>query len=218
MTTQPLTFFHFPGACSQAVYVGLEEAGATYTAQAVNLIAGAQKSPDYLKLNPAGQVPALALPDGQVLSEASAILFWLAETHPAAKLLPSDPRGRARALEWMSFAAYSLHAVSGPIWGPERYLADPAAHAEIKAGAEQRYRNGLALAEARLGAGPWLLGESFSIADCHLLPFWHWAQRWKFDLAAFPNLAAWHARMSARPSVIKVLAEERTALKALLAK
>lgn len=215
-----LTFFHFPGACSQAVHVALEEAGASYEAQAVNLMAGTQKSADYLRLNPAGQVPALALPGGQTLSEAAAILYWLAETYPQAALLPADVLGKARALEWMSFAGYSLHAVSGALWAPEKFLPDAASHDALKAAAAQRYLAGLAVAESRLAAsgGPWLLGQPFSIADCHFLPFWHWAGNFKLDLAPFPLLAAWYSRMAARPSVIKVLAAEKAALKALLAK
>lgn len=214
-----LTFFHFPGACSQSVHVALEEAGASYQAQAVNLMAGAQKSADYLQRNPAGQIPALALPDGYTLSEAAAILFWLAETYPQAALLPADALGRARALEWLSFAGYSLHAVAGALWAPEKFLTDPASHAALKARAGQRYLAGLAVAESRLAAsgGPWLLGQQFSIADCHFLPFWHWAGNFKLDLAPFPLLAAWYGRMAARPSVIKVLAEEKATLAALLA-
>ncbi|WP_334157771.1 glutathione S-transferase family protein [Oryzomicrobium sp.] len=213
-----LTFYHFPGACSQAVFVALEELGLAHRRVAVDLIRGEAQSAEFQAINPAGQIPALALPDGQLLSEAAAILTWLADTHPGADLLPTSPLARARAAEWMSFIGYSLHAASGPVWKPAKFLADPTREADIKAAGSERYLAALAVAEQRLGDKPWLLGEHYSLVDAYLLPFWHWPQRWRLDLSAFPRLAAWHQRMLARPAVQRVLAAEKDELKALLAK
>ena len=213
-----IDFYQFPGTCSQGVYVALEETGTPYRPHLVNLLDGSSHQPAYLAVNPAGQVPALGLEDGQVLTEAGAILFWLGETHPQAGLLPTAPLERARLLETLSFISYSLHGTAGNIWKPEKLTDDPTSAPALKSHAIRRYLAALAILEARLGDKPWLLGEKFSLADCHLLPFWHWAKRWKLDLAALPRLNAWHARMLARPAVERVLAAEKADLKALLGK
>jgi glutathione S-transferase len=145
------------------------------------------KSPDYLAINPEGKVPTLVI-DGRPLTEVAGILFYLARAYPAAGLLPGDPEGDARAVSWMSFIASTLHPARGK--GVEHTM------------------HVYGIADARLAGKEWALG-AYSIADIHLFRL-YWRLSGALDLPAgsFPNLAAHHERMMARPAVKKTIAIE----------
>ena len=182
-----LTLYFAPGASSMAPHIALHETGAPFEARPVSFARNETRSAAFLAVNPEGKVPALLI-DGRVLTEVAGILYYLARAFPDARLMPmGEPEAEAHVVSWMSFVASTIH---------------PARRAGLDA-AMQVY----ALADARLGPG-WAVG-AYSIADIHLFRlFWRFAASLKPPAGAFPNLEAHHARMMARPAVIKTIAAE----------
>ncbi len=182
-----LTLFFAPGASSMAIHIALHEIGAAFEARPLSFRRLENRSPAYLALNPAGQVPTLLI-DGRPLTEVAAILFYLARRFPDAGLLPEGAEAEAQALSWMSFAASTLHPA-------RRQGLDHAVSV---------WR----LAEARMAGGGWLLGR-YSVADIHLFRlFWRFNASLRPEPDAFPNLAAHHNRMLARPAVRRTIETE----------
>src|SRR5690348_2354662 len=127
-----LTLFYSPGACSMASHIGLEESGAQYELKPVALAKGEQRSPEYLKVNPRGKVPALRLDDGSVLIENTAILTYLARRFPEKGLLPKDNAAEARCISMMAWLSNTVHPAFTHIFRPERFSEDQNAVPSIK--------------------------------------------------------------------------------------
>ena len=182
-----LTLFFAPGASSMAVHIALHEIGAAFEARPLSFRRRENRSPAYLALNPAGQVPTLLI-DGRPLTEVAAILLYLARRFPEAGLLPEDAEAEAQALSWMSFAASTLH--------PARRQGLDHAVSVWKA------------AETRMAGPGWVLGR-YCVADIHLFRlFWRFNASLQPQPDAFPNLAAHHDRMLARPAVRRTIETE----------
>ena len=180
-----LTLYFAPGSSSFAAHIALHEVGAAFESRPLSFAKKEQRAPAYLALNPEGKVPTL-LVDGRPLTEVAGILFYLARAYPQAALLPGDAEGEAQAVSWMSFIASTLH--------PAR-----------KSGAEHT-KKVYGIADARLGRREWALGR-YSIADIHLFRlYWRLKGALKLEEGTFPNLAAHHERMMARPAVRKTIA------------
>ena len=179
-----LTLYFAPGSSSMAVHIALHEIGAPFEGKPMSFKKNDMSSPEYLALNPEGQVPTLVI-DGRPLTEVAAILFYLAKRFPEAGLLPRDDiEADARALAWMSFAASTLHPA-------RRHGLDHA-------------REVWGIADRRLGNG-WALGR-YSIADVHLFRlYWRLANSLKPAPETFPNLTAHYARMMARSAVQRTI-------------
>ena len=175
-----LTLYFAPGASSMAVHIALHEIGAAFEGKPMSFKANDMQSPEFLKLNPAGQVPTLLI-DGRPLTEVAGILFYLARRFPEAELLPDDVEKQAHVVSWMSFIASRLHPA-------RRQGLDHA-------------RKVYGIADTRLGRG-WALGERYSIADIHLFRLvWRLFNSLKPEPGTFPNLDAHYRRMMARPAV-----------------
>jgi glutathione S-transferase len=183
-----LTLYFAPGSSSMAAHIALHEVGADFEPRPMSFNKKDMQSPDYLKINPAGLVPALLI-DGRLLTEVAGILFYLARRYPDARLLPDgDIEAEAQVISWMSFIASMLHPARQK--GPDR--------------ARQAY----GLADRRLGPA-WALGERYSIADIHLFRlYWRFFNSLKPAPGTFPNLDAHYARMMARPAVQRTIAVE----------
>jgi glutathione S-transferase len=182
-----LVLYFAPGASSMAVHIALHEIGAPFEGKPMSFNRKDMQAPDFLRLNPVGQVPTLLI-DGRPLMEVAGILFYLARRFPEAGLLPDDIEAQAHAVAWMSFIAATLH--------PAR--ARGLDHA----------RKVYGLADARLGRS-WTLGERYSIADIHLFRlYWRLFNALKPQPGTFPNLDALYARMMARPAVKKTIEAE----------
>ena len=206
-----LRLFYSPGACSTASHIALEEAGAAYEAVKVDLKTGAHKTPEYMKINPKGRVPALQTDQG-VITENTAILPYVALTHPAAKLAPSpdDAFAYAQMLSFNSFLAATVHVAMAMQFRAERWADDPAAQEAMKAKAPAGSRQHFELIEARFADGrPWVLGDAYSVSDGYLVVFSAWlkGRGWAQD-SDFPRVADHRARVLARPAARKVLAIE----------
>jgi glutathione S-transferase len=183
-----LTFYFAPGASSMAPHIALHEVGATFEARPVSFAANTQREPNYLALNPVGQVPLL-LVEGRPLTEVAGILFYLARLFPEARLLPAgDIEAEAQVVSWMSFIASTVHPARRQ--GPENA------------------RRVWGLADRRLGGQDWAVG-TYSIADIHLFRlFWRFFNSLKPPAEEFPNLMRLHDRMLQRPAVQRTLEVE----------
>lgn len=133
------------------------------------------RAPDFLKINPTGQIPALVLPDGTVMTESAAIAWYLADHFPAAKLLPpaDDPR-RAMLLRWLVFGAAQLYEDDLRYYYPQRYTTDPKGIDGVKAAGEAAFQHHIAMVADALKPGPFLLGSEMTIVDVYLAMLATW--------------------------------------------
>ena len=196
-----MDLYFSPLACSMATRIALYEAGADahYIQRDRNkrLPDGA----DFLQINPLGMVPTLRTDEGDLLTENSAILQYVAERFPAAKLAPNSGIARARLQQWLSFIGTELHKA---IFIP---LLDHKAPAEAKAYAAGLVDARFGILEGHLGGREFLL-DAFSIADAYLCTILNWTRAVPIDLAKWPNLKAYHSRMRKRPSIARAWEEE----------
>ncbi len=202
-----MKLYYSNGSCSLASHIVLEESGATFETHRLDLRAGEQKQPDYLKLNPKAKVPALQLDDGQVLTENPAIMSYIADTHPQAKLLaPVGELARARAQEWLAWCASSLHAgVFSPLFGARR-IADPAAKQAVIDQLTAALKEGLAQFDRGLEGKDFVLGQ-FSIADAYTLVFVLWAKI--FNTPVGPNITRSAKALLERPGVRRAVTTQQ---------
>lgn len=196
--------YYSPGACSLAPHIVLEEIGAPYETQAINLRAGEQKTPEYLAINPKGAVPALATDHG-VLTENVAILNYLAARHPEAGLAPTnDVFAQACLTAFNAFLGASVHPALGKL-----LFSHPPLEGEAKQVQRDLALAKLQVVEDSLFVGPWAQGQRVSVADAYLVPFERWARSARLlDPARFPRLNAHLDAMQDRPAVQRVLQRE----------
>jgi glutathione S-transferase len=198
-----MKLYYSPGACSLSPHIALLEAGLAYELVKVDLKAKKlENGDDFLNVNPKGQVPALGLDNGELLTEGPVIVQMIADQAPGKHLAPAqDSAERYRLQEWLNFITTELHKNIGPLFSP--VLADEAkAFFKDRAMAKFKYLDG------QLAGHDYLMGKSFSVADGYLFTMLSWAERMKFDLAAVPNLVAYKARVGARPMVQEALIKE----------
>jgi glutathione S-transferase len=197
------------GSSAFAPLIVLEELGVPYDVQRVDLAAGEQRQPAYLKVNPRGRVPTLTVNDEPV-TEVLAILTYLAHAYPHSELLPlADPLRLAHAYEVMSWFASTVHVAFSQIARPERFADDAGVKAALATPGEARFHRTLNdIERLAQGPGPWLLGDGFSAVDAYALVIWRWAERRAIDTAAYPAWRAKAARALARPSVRRALRKE----------
>lgn len=202
-----IRLFYSPGAVSLASHIALEEAGADYEAVRVNTAAGDQRRPEYLAINPKGRVPALVTDNG-ALTETPAILAWVAQAFPEAGLAPTDPWQFAQAQAFNSYLATTIHVAHAHGRRGYRWATEESSFADMKAKVAQNMEEGFQLIEDELLAGPWVLGERFSICDGYLFAVARWLEGDGVDIKRFPKVQAHFERTHARDAVRKVLASE----------
>jgi glutathione S-transferase len=202
-----LKLFHAWGSCSLASLIALEEAGADYELALMDTKAGDQRTPEYLDVNPKGRVPALVTPRG-VLTETPAILSYIPETHPSAGLLPVDAWERAQAHAFNSYLCSTVHVAHAHKHRGYRWADEPAALAEMTRKVPEVEAACFQLIEDEMLAGPWVMGEAYSVCDGYLFTLAGWLAGDGIDIARFPKLAEHSERVRARPAVRKVLAQE----------
>ncbi|WP_374304200.1 glutathione S-transferase family protein [Ferrovibrio sp.] len=203
-----LTLYYAPNTCALASHIALIEADATYELRRIDFAAAQQRSPDYLALNPKGRVPALVTPQG-VLTETPALLAFIAQSFPAAGLAPLDDAfAFARVQEFNSYLCATLHVAHAHRMRGYRWADDEAAIAAMQRKVPQSVGEGFALIENDMFAGPWVMGDSYTICDPYLFTLAQWMEADGVDPARFPKLLDHRNRMKARPSVSRAIAEE----------
>ncbi len=199
-----LVLYHATGTCALASCIALEEAGADVEIRRLDFQSDAQKRPDYLEINPRGRVPALVTPDG-VLTETPAILGWVAQAFPAARLAPTDPWGFAKAQEFNSYLCSTVHIAHAHRRRGHRWADDPAAIDAMKAKVRSNMLDCCRMIDSAFFKGPWVLGEAWSVCDAYLFTIDGWLDGDGVRLADFPALDAHRERMLARPAVQRVM-------------
>ena len=200
-----IKLYYAPGTCALAAHTVLEEVGADYELQKVDLKAGEHKQPAYLAINPKGSVPALGVDEG-ILTENPAILTWLADDFAEADLGPGDdPFLRARFLSYLAFLASSVH----PQIGRLLFNKEPSFDDEARAHQRNVVLSKLRVLEDHLFHGPWALGGRFTVADPYQAVFERWArQAGLLDKHDFPKLNAHLDVVQDRPAAVAALKAE----------
>jgi glutathione S-transferase len=201
-----MKLYYFTGACSLADHIVLEWIGAPY--ETVEMSHASIKSPDYLALNPSGTVPLLM--DGDVvLTQNAAILCYLAEQYPDARLLGNgSAHERAEVMDWLSFLNSDLHPAFKPIFSPTRFYPEQKYSVAVADTARNRVRAYLDILNARLDGRDWLVNQR-SVADPYLFVMLRWAIRVKVGLDGRSHLWRFLEQMYADPGVrAAILAEE----------
>ena len=204
-----LTLYYAPNTCALASHIALEEVGRGVSRPAcVDFGAGEQTKPDYLAINPKGRVPALVTERG-VLTETPAILAYVAQVHPEARLAPlDDPFAFAEVQAFMNYLCATVHVAHAHRTRGYRWADDPAAHEAMKKKVPQSVGACFALIERGMLRGPWVMGEAYTIADPYLFTLARWMEVDGVDPAAFPRVLDHRNRMAERPAVKRVLASE----------
>ena len=198
-----MKLYYSPGACSLSPHIALLEAGLPYDLVKVDLRAKKlENGDDFLKVNPKGQVPVLALDSGELVTEGPVIVQMIADK-AGKNLAPArDSEERYKLLEWLNFITTELHKNLGPMFSP--LLADDA-----KPFFKDRAMGKFKYLETALAGRDYLMGKQFTVADGYLFTMLMWAtDRLKFDLSGLPNLMAYKARVAARPKVQEAMTKE----------
>ena len=199
-----MDLYFSPLACSLASRITVYEAGAEAEVALQRVDTKTQKTADgadYRAINPKGMVPALRTASGDILTENAAILPFIADQFPAADLAPAGGMERSRLAQWLSFIGSELHKT---VFTP---LLSPKSNDGAKTYAREAAPNRLAYLDAHLSDRDYLL-DHFSVADAYLTAVLNWAPFVGIDLAAWPNVAAYYARVTARPHVARAMREE----------
>ncbi|MFV0385330.1 glutathione S-transferase family protein [Paracoccus sp. (in: a-proteobacteria)] len=204
------TLYYAVGACSLAPHIVLEWIGAPYEAVRVQF-----GSKELLAVNPAGAVPTLREDDGWLLTQAGAILDYLAQKHPEAGLSGGDSlRDKAEAHRWSAFFTSDMHASFWPVFTPQRYTTDraPEARQAVVAAGHKLVQKQMSILDAHLDGRDWVLGPgrgARSVIDAYAFPMLRWGAKMLPDgIAAYSHIQALHDRLAADPGVQKVLADE----------
>ena len=213
-----LQLHYFPGNASLIPHIVLEEIGVPFELKYVDRAQAAHKGAEYLALNPNGLIPVLVDAGGDgaplVLYETAAICMHLADTHPAAGLLPAlATPDRAHAYKWLAWLTNTLQAALIVYFYPERWADDAAGAAVVKAHAEAKIGAMLDQIDAQLArhGGPWLLGATFSLVDPYAFVLCRWTRGFSRPARSLPHLKPWLDRMLERPAVQRALATEKLA-------
>lgn len=201
-----MKLFLAKGTISIVVAIALEEAGLAYTPVLVDFAAGAQTRPDYLAINPKGRVPTLITEQG-TLTEAGAILEYIAALAPEAGLIPEHAFTAAKMREVMYYIASTLHVNHAHKYRGHRWADLEASFADMRAKVPQTMRDACAYLEKEVLRGPFVLGDKVTLADVYLFVVTTWLDGDGVDVADFPKLCAFMARMEARVSVQAVRAK-----------
>ena len=199
-----MKLYYTPGACSLSPHIALLEAGLPYDLVKVDLRAKKlENGDDFLAVNPKGQVPALSLDTGEMVTEGPIIIQMIADKVADKKLAPArDSNERYKLLEWLNYITTELHKNLGPMFSP--VLADDA-----KAFFKDRAMGKFKYVESKLSGRDYLMGSQFTVADGYLFTMMMWAQdRLGFDFSGLPNVTAYKARVAARPKVQEALKKE----------
>jgi glutathione S-transferase len=205
------TFFYSPGSCALASHIALEDAGASYDLKRVDFRKTEQQSPDYLAINPKGRVPALTTPGG-VVTETPAILAFIAQSFPEARLAPlADPFAFAQLQALTSYLCSTVHVAHAHRGRGYRWANDEASFADMKRKVPETVGACFELIETRMFRGQWAMGEDYSVADPYLFTLASWLEGDGVDIARFPRVADHRARMAERGSVKRAIEQETAA-------
>jgi glutathione S-transferase len=215
-----LQLYFSPGACSFVPHVMLEAAGASFEPKMLKLHKGEQYGEEYKALNPRSQVPLL-IADGQPISQIMAITTYIADTFPAAKFLPTEPLAKAKVLQTLAWMNNTVHPTFTHIFMPQKFAADEAAQAAMKAHNTQLFAQQLAeintLVQTAKDAGKTYIAgafghDHFTALDAYCLTFNRWGSIAGIDPTQFSHAWAHIQQLTAHAAVARVIERERLQL------
>jgi glutathione S-transferase len=203
-----LKLYYSPGSCALASHIALEEAGADYEAIRLNFKSDDQKKPDYLKINPKARVPALVTDRG-ILTETPALLIYIAQTFPAARLAPLDDSfALAKVQAFNSYLCSTVHVAHAHRMRGARWTDDAAALETMKKKVPQSVGECFALIEREMFEGPWVMGADYTVCDGYLFTLTQWLGADGVDINKTPKIAEHFRRVGERPAVRKAIEDE----------
>ena len=208
-----IELYTWPTPNGHKIHIMLEETGLAYNVHPIDIGAGAQFDPAFLKISPSNKMPAIVDtegPDGAPISlfESGAILLYLVEK--TGRFWPRDARGAYRALQWLMWQMGGLGPMLGQAHHFRQYAPEPIPYAVDRYTNESRRLYGVA--DRRLGETRYLAGDDYTVADIACFPWTRSYERQGVDLAEYPNVERWFNEIAARPAVqrgVEVLAEFR---------
>jgi glutathione S-transferase len=198
-----MKFYYSPGACSLSPHIALHEAGLAHELVKVDLKAKkTETGEDFATINPKGQVPALMLDSGELVTEGPVIVQVIADRAAAKNLAPANGTDeRYKMQEWLNFTTSELHKNFSPLFNPT--IPD-----EVKKFFTDRILGKFRYTDSQLDGRDYLMGKQFTVADGYMFVMLTWADRMKIDLSAMKNLMAFKQRVAARPNVQAALKME----------
>jgi glutathione S-transferase len=207
-----LELFYSPRACSVSCHIALEESGLEYSVRATPVRQGANKTADYLALNPTGKIPVFRV-GSEIITEAHAILTWIGDNTPGHRLLPAAQLGsldRVRAHEWMNYLSSTVHIAFRPFFRPADLVGEEGPIDVLQQVGGPRFKTTMLDFDRRLKGREYALGDGFSVVDGYCFIFYIWSRleavrEWA---PAMPNAAAHALRMLERETVRTVIDRE----------
>ena len=203
-----IKLYYVTDTCALASHIALEDAAADYSTVRLSFAVEDQRKPEYLAINPKGRVPALVTDRG-VVTETPAILAYIAQSFPQARLMPDDPFAFAQAQSFNTYLCSTVHINHAHKMRGYRWAVEEPSFADMKRKVPETMAAGFALIERDMLKGPWVMGEQYTVCDPYLYTIAGWLEGDGVDLAGLPKVADHRKRMSERPAVKKVLAEEK---------
>ena len=198
-----MKLYYSSGACSLASHIALHESGLPFVIDKLNVPTKTTASgEDFMRINPKGYVPTIQLDDGNVLTEGAVILQYIADQSPTSGLAPQQgSMERYHLQEWLNFIAAEIHKSYSPLF-------NKTASEDIKSNARNMLNKRLPLVEMRLADHPYLMGDSFTVADAYLFVVLSWSAMVGFDLSAYPKIKDYLASIGKRPAVLAAMKAE----------
>lgn len=206
-----MKLFYSPGACSFAPHIVLEEIGKPYEIELVSTADGSTRKEKYLSINPKGRVPLLIDGD-QTITEASAIMMYLALNNPELNLVDENPLPLTRTIEWMNWLATVHTQAIAQLWRAERFTDDESAHEGIQKKGKEGLIEVCDQIDSKIGQTDWAVGDKYSIADPYLLVFYRWGNRLDVNMRNYKHWTRHAEKMEKRNAVQKVLETEDISL------
>jgi glutathione S-transferase len=206
-----IKLYYAVDTCSLASHIALEEAGADYSTVRISFAAAEQRQPDYLAVNPKGRVPSMVTDRG-ILTETPAMLAFIAQSFPQARLAPlDDPFAFARVQAFNSFLCSTLHVAHAHRMRGQRWADDPAAIAAMQRKVPDSVTSCYELIERHMLAGPWVMGDVYTICDPYLFTLAQWLEDDGVDPGRIPRVIDHRRRVAERPAVRRAIAAETSA-------
>lgn len=203
-----LALYYAAHTCSLASHIALVDAGASYQLRRIDFSRTEQQSPTYLGVNPKGRVPALVTTSG-TLTETPAMLAFIAQSFPDARLAPlDDPFAFAELQAFNSYLCSTLHVAHAHRMRGHRWADDPASFADMQRKVPRSVGACYQLIETHMLRGPWVMGDTYTVADPYLFTLAQWLEDDGVDPACLPRIVEHRSRMASRPNVQKAITEE----------
>jgi len=208
MRIDMLKLYYAPGSCALASHIALQEAGASFSAERLDFKSNQQNSPEYLAINPKGRVPSLVTDRG-VLTETPAMLAFIAQSFPLAKLAPLDDAfAFAQVQAFNSYLCSTVHVAHAHKGRGYRWAAEENSFADMKRKVPETMGACFALIERNMLKGPWVMGDTYTVCDPYLFTLSGWLEGDSVDISTLPKVADHRKRMSERPAVRKAVEEQ----------